>query len=750
MLNAIRKSKTLESDFLTLSGDLSELATRRLISTVTVIAASWLLALGLIQAGQISLELLPVLMTLMGTFCGSYLLITRRLLMAQLLWLSGFAATVTLALVIFERAEIAFLYALLPLMTVIMLGWQSAILFGSLAFALLWCLHAGWAGLVNSSYLAMTLFGELLVGFIGWAAISPLLTMLEWATFNYQTVRASLEEARTQRVELKQVQEDLVHANNELSRLTLRLKAMTQKAEEARRIKEEFVANVSHELRTPLNMIIGYTELIMKNPASYGKKLPAKLLADISAIQRNTHHLVDLVNDVLDLSQIEADRMALTRQWTIMQELIQAAVIAVQPLYLSKGLYLEMELPPEPLLAFCDSTRIREVVLNLLSNAGRFTETGGVIVRLWREQNRLVCSVSDSGPGISPEDQAKIFEPFQQLDKMLHHRSGGSGLGLAISKRFVELHDGQIWLTSQPGQGTTFYFSIPLDTSAEAAAPRSTPARWINPEQEFRQRTRAFKAPAPQVMPRLVVLEAEDAIGKLFRRYLDQADVVIARTVKEAAHIIEASPAQALVVNSASPVPSDEIEPGAVLPFDTPIVECWVPGIEEAARRLGVVQYLLKPVQPDQLLDILDSLPGENKRILIIDDDEEALQLFARLISFARPGWQLTRTTSGKQALRLMDEQQPDIALLDLILPDLDGFEVLRKKSASPRIAPIPVVVVTSTDPTGVPIVSNRLTFSRAGGLSVREFLNCILAVSEILTADLPKPGPAQPRTSPG
>ena len=171
--------------------------------------------------------------------------------------------------------------------------------------------------------------------------------------------------------------EDLASANVQLARLNQLAQGMRHAAEDARRAKEEFVANVSHELRTPPNMIVGFSEMMLQAPQTYGKKIPSALLADLAVIQRNSQHLSSLIDDVLDLSQIEVGKMALTKERVAFQEVVQAAVTAVRPLFDSKGLHLKTEVPGDLPLVFCDRTRIREVVLNLLSNAGRFTEHGG-------------------------------------------------------------------------------------------------------------------------------------------------------------------------------------------------------------------------------------------------------------------------------------------------------------------------------------------------------------------------------------
>ena len=584
MWATIQETKADNPEFVQIYNELVESSTRNLVITTSIIGGGWLLLISLIKSGQISLEIMPVFLGTVLAFWLSYQLIPLRLMASQIVWLLCLGITITLALWIFREGNIAFLYALIPLMAVTMIGKQAAVLSGMAVLAALlgFYLQIGPVFMPLAS-IGMVGFGMVLAGFIGWCAVSPLITMVEWTNYSYRMARQNLEEARNQRVELNQVQEDLVLANKDLGRLAKSLKVMTQKAEDARRVKEEFVANVSHELRTPLNMIIGYTNLIITSPGAYAKKLPARLLADISSIQRNSQHLVELVNDVLDLSQVEAGRMALTRQWSSLKEIIEAATVAVRPLFESKGLYLEKDLPAEDPNVFCDSTRIREVVLNLLSNAGRFTDQGGVVVGIYRDGENEVISVQDTGTGISPEDRQRIFEPFQQLDPMLHHKTGGSGLGLTISKRFVEMHGGSMWLTSEPGKGTTFFVSIPIEPKLDIEENRQGASRWFNPFQEFTPRLRPAKALRPESNPRILVVEQDGTMQRLFSRYLDGVDVISIVNLPEAVAEIGKAPTRLMVINSPEPYAESSLD--FTNPFNTPVITCWMPGREEAARR---------------------------------------------------------------------------------------------------------------------------------------------------------------------
>jgi signal transduction histidine kinase/CheY-like chemotaxis protein len=602
---------------------------------------------------------------------------------------------------------------------------------------------------LTTTYSLGIIAGGAFTGLLGWTATHTLLTVTQWYLFSFQQARQKMEEAREQRVELKQTQEDLIQANRELARLSDRLKAMYQIANEARQAKEEFVANVSHELRTPLNMIIGFSEMITQSPQVYADSLPPALLADIAAIQRNSQHLARLVDDVLDLSQVEAGRMALSKEWTSLAEILDEAVLVVRALFESKGLYLEKEVSADLPPMFCDSTRIRQVVINLLSNAGRFTERGGVRVRAWCEKDDIVVSVADTGPGIALEDQEKLFEPFQQLDGSIRRPTDGSGLGLSISKRFVEMHEGKMWLESEVGVGTTFYFSLPLETPLPAALTGDDDlGRWLSPysEYEYKARTGRSKAPAPTLVPRFVLLEREDTLLRLFSRYVDGIEITSVQDIEGVMGELSRSPARALLVNAPpfeeTPAPMDQL---TNLPYDTPAITCWVPGEDEAAKRLGVVRYLVKPVTRETLLSTLEELGEDMKSVLLVDDEPEVLQLFARMLSSAERNYRILQATNGQWALSLLRERQPDVMLLDLIMPGVDGFQVLWEKSRDSTIREIPVVVISARDPSGEPIVSDTLTVTRGGGLSVRDILACIQAVSEVLAPSVQSDGRGQP-----
>jgi signal transduction histidine kinase/CheY-like chemotaxis protein len=565
----------------------------------------------------------------------------------------------------------------------------------------------------------------------------PLLSAVQWAWSGYEQNSQLLEQARDQQGQLKQALEDLGEANVHLSRLNEQAHALRQLAEDERRTKEQFVANVSHELRTPLNMIIGFCELITRAPDTYGARIPPALLADLAVVLRNSKHLANLVDDVLDLSQIEAGRVALTKERVELAEIIEAATIAVRPLYESKGLYLKTSIAADLPAVLCDRTRIREVVLNLLSNAGRFTEQGGVTVEAQRVDDEVRVSVSDTGPGIASEAQDRLFEPFQQSDNSIRRRYGGTGLGLSISKRFVELHDGKMWVESQAGAGATFFFRLPIDPPGTFAGDA---LRWFNPYQPYEERPRRAPLRTVAVHPRLVVVERGESMQRLLKRYMDGIEVVAATELVEGIRLATETPAQALLINDLGADHTlQRLKESAPLPYGTPTLICSMPGIEEAAGGLGAADYLVKPIAREVLLAALDRLPRPITTVLVADDEPDAQQLFGRMLIGAERGYQVLRALDGWQALDILRRLHPDVILLDLMMPEMDGFQLLAAKNQDPALREIPVILISARDPLGQPIVSNTLTVTCPHGLSAQELLESVQALTAILA-----------RTSPG
>ncbi len=422
---------------------------------------------------------------------------------------------------------------------------------------------------------------------------------------------------------------------------------------------------------------------------------------------------------------------------TNLEEVIYTATSTVKDYLNNRGLYLEIDIAPSLPEIYCDEIRIRQVVLNLLSNASRFTEKGGIFMRAWQVGENVQVSVTDTGPGIAEDDQEKLFTPFQQLDNSIRRRYGGSGLGLTISKRFVELHGGKMWLESELGKGTSFYFSLPVLAHPEPAIlDGKNVRRWFNKYEnlDYLLRTHEFKAPLPTVIPRFVLLEKGNTLLRMFSRYPDEVEVVPVPGIDEALVELERSPAQALVVNEMSlDEPFQSKGSLARLPYGTPALICRVPGERQISSLLGVMHYLVKPIAREALISALEGLGVPVKNILLADDNQEALRLFSRMLAASDKGYTVIRATNGQRVLTLLRQRQPDVLLLDLVMPGMDGFQVLEEMKHDPAIRDIPVIVISSRDPSGDPVVSDNMLVSRSGGLSVGDLIRCIRVVSETL-----------------
>ncbi|MDI7276413.1 MAG: hybrid sensor histidine kinase/response regulator [Anaerolineae bacterium] len=573
-------------------------------------------------------------------------------------------------------------------------------------------------------------------------AAGPLGAALRWYWQQYQKARQQLEQARETQAELKQAVKDLSDASVQAARLNQLLGAARRAAEEAERARAEFVANVSHELRTPLNMIIGFAEMIVEAPSTYGNRLPPALLADVAAIHRNSQHLASLINDVLDMSQVEAQRMTLSREWLSLAEIVDAAVLAVKPLFDSRGLYLRADVPAVLPLIYCDRTRIRQVLLNLLNNAARFTDQGGVTIEARCDEEQVLVTVRDTGPGIAEADLPHLFEPFRQLDGP--RRSRGSGLGLSISRRFVDLHGGRMGVHSRPGEGASFWFTLPL---AAPAAEAETYARWVRTEWEPRRHSSL--TPRTQVMPRIVVLGHERGVHEVVGRYLDGVEIVPASTPEEAALRLSGEPSDLLMIAAESPEQAASwAQALRDTPFATPVVACALPA-QAAGAAQGVVGRLTKPITRTQLYQAIDDLNIPVQSVLVVDDDEETLQLLGRMLSTAPRHHRVVQASSGQGALDLLRARRPDLLLLDLIMPGMDGFAVLAEKVRDAELRDIPTLILSAQDPAGQSVVAPSFFATRSGGLSLPDLLRCALAVSEILAIPRPAPGAAR-REAPG
>ncbi|MBE2236494.1 MAG: hybrid sensor histidine kinase/response regulator [Caldilineaceae bacterium] len=624
------------------------------------------------------------------------------------------------------------------------IGGPSGLLFAILDSALA-LLLVQWQLLLAVDYLTLLLliWGTIL---LYWTAVEPTNVLVAWSQDYYVRARNKAEEAISSKAELALALDDLAEANRQLVYLNRMVRAAQGESEKASRARIEFVANVSHELRTPLNMIIGFSEVLLEAPRLYGTDLPRTLIADIAAIHRNGQHLQKLIDDVLDLSQIDMRRMALSKERTDLATLIHEAMEAVRYLFESKGLELNTNIPLDLPHIVCDRTRIREVLLNLLSNAGRFTEHGGTTVSVQVNEERVTIAVSDTGPGIARDQLGQIFEPFQQLDGIIRSHFRGSGLGLAISRAFIEMHGGRMWIESEIGQGSVLSFDLPRPPSE---IPQHVTAGLAGRYVELR--ARPPRAPAVEHRPRLAVLGNDLLLQRLFARYLPQADVVLSDTLPQMVDVHENYPYQAVIANAADPEQIRLLlEQRHLLPSYVPLLITLFAD-PAGIQLLGVSDYLVKPLSRQRLLAALNELPQPVQHILVADDDPDIHHLLNRMLAFdAATGYQLLQASNGQEALHIMRLRQPDVVLLDLGMPLLDGYQVLEEKNQDLTIRNIPVFVFSARDISEEPLTSLAIVATKKDGLTVPEVLDSVMELNRILGLLPITDGPMRQETSPG
>jgi len=555
--------------------------------------------------------------------------------------------------------------------------------------------------------------------------------VLDWSWHSYTQAQKLTAEARERQAELGLLNKNLNLSYERLEQVSGQLARARMAAEDARRLKSEFAAGVSHELRTPLNLIIGLSEMMVVTPPKGAERLPDVYREDIEAIYRNACHISNLIDDVLDLSQIEAHRMGLAREWVSLADIVEQATSTVATLFANTGLKLETDVPATLPPVFADPVRVRQILINLLNNAVRFTEEGTISVRAYLAGPEVIVEVADTGAGISPEDLPTVFQVFWHSGKPARGRRG-SGLGLAVSKRFAELHGGRMWVTSEPGQGSTFFLALPLGQQ-EGTNLEPEPTRPFFPILEN-------KTPAN---PSVMLVAPEDEALRVFRRYLDGFQVLVASDATQAAQAAADPSVRALIVDN--PKRTESVrrslhtqEAGSEC-GRLPIITCHLRTSRNLAQELGVLDYLVKPISQHQLERALRRLGRAPRDLLFVDDDPEMLHLLSRMARAIAPRSQVRTATDGRRALDLMLEETPQVVLLDLLMPGLDGRSVLAAMRENECLSSVPVIIITAREAEDDRLVADALQITQAGGMRVADLTRCVKASIDSLYP-LPKP----------
>ncbi|QDG50562.1 response regulator [Persicimonas caeni] len=473
---------------------------------------------------------------------------------------------------------------------------------------------------------------------------------------------------------------------------------------EANQAKSAFLANMSHELRTPLNAVIGYSEMIkeeiefMREDGAEGAEAAANFLPDLTRIRSAGTHLLALINDILDLSKIEAGKMTIHVEMFEIAELVEDIRSTIVPLADKNNNTLTVEVSDELRYMNSDATKVRQILFNLLSNACKFTSDGTITMRVRPDEayDKVVCEIEDTGVGMSQEQLAKIFEAFTQADASTTREFGGTGLGLTITRHFCALLEGEIDVESTLGEGSTFTVRLAANLGAGDLE---------QPDADVPQTLEEISRPADPDSQTVLVIDDDATMRDLLRRVLEREGFAVASAASGSEGLLLAEQLQPDVITLDVMMPSmdgwtllSKLKEHPEL-ADIPVI--MVTMVAESARgyALGADHYMVKPVDRKRLVDILHSYRTSSDQAghaLLVEDDEPTRNLLRRTLE--GDGWAVVEAENGQEGLDRLATIDPDLVLLDLMMPQMDGFEFLHEFRSRDAYCNVPVIVVTAKE----------------------------------------------------
>jgi len=453
---------------------------------------------------------------------------------------------------------------------------------------------------------------------------------------------------------------------------------------EVDRLKSQFLANMSHELRTPLNSIIGFSRVIIKGIDGPVTELQNQ---DLTAIYNSGQHLLGLINDILDLSKIEAGKMELAFDEVNIMDVTTSVISTMSGLIKDKPIQLKRIIPSNLPTVRADAIRIRQVMLNLLTNATKFTDEGDIVVEIslnpgpaGRKEMRV--SVTDTGQGISLQDQTKLFQPFSQVDDSPTRKAGGTGLGLSICQHIINMHGGRIWVESEVGKGSTFHFTLQL----------------------FRKEMEGETSPGGNKV--ILAIDDDPQVIALYERYLKPQGYLVVPLSDPALAMDRVRQLKPYAITLDIMMPGidgwqilDNLK-GDPETRDIPIIVCSIIDDLEKGFNLGATDYLVKPILEDDIVNALDRLnrDGSIRDVLVIDDEADDLRLIGKILT-DDGRYKAILAQGGRMGWDIISSGNPPHAvILDLFMPEMDGFKILENMQASEKLREIPVIVISGLD----------------------------------------------------
>ncbi|HTP13049.1 MAG TPA: response regulator [Bacteroidota bacterium] len=493
----------------------------------------------------------------------------------------------------------------------------------------------------------------------------------------------------------------------EIARRNEELHSKNDELEKAYRVKSDFLSSMSHELRTPLNSIIGFSSVLL---GPTGDPLTPDQRMALGKVLKNGQHLLQLINDILDLSKLESGRMVLSAESDEVASVVSSCTMIVEPLVKQKGLKLVLEIEPNLPPLMTDIVKVRQIIVNLLSNASKFTEKGDIVIKVWQRNGLVSFAVKDSGIGIEKKNFGLVFEEFQQVDSSSTRKYKGTGLGLPIARKLARLLGGDLTLESEYGKGSTFTLTIPPTLPQQAPEPAAKPLPKPSPAppapapavQSIAQTARAV-SPGPGKGVQIVSIDDDPDVIEILKKYLVPEGYSVVGALSGDEGIETAAKLKPALITLDIMMPRKdgwqvlrELKANSATK-DIPVVIHSVVDNKPLALSLGAADIITKPTEPKRLLSLVKKYCRTGDQfILIVDDHEDFALAFKALLN--QDGFNVQVATGGRQALELLSKSTPALILLDLVMPGMDGFEVVQQLQENERWKNIPVVILSGKE----------------------------------------------------